>query len=166
MMAAATDSAWRLLRSCAHARKSAGLNHAPQCTSTMIGMPRARGANRAYPFPVILPRPARILWADVCRDGGSHEREFVDGEDRSWHLRLPVKLKRRLWWWSTERRAGYFPPILREPRKEDAAGLELDWDAAVSLHGSLRSLIDDRIQMGGAARAGEMLSRLARRGRL
>lgn len=120
---------------------------------------------------MVLPKPARILWADVCRDGGSYELGFVDRDDRTWHLRLPVKLKHRPWWWSTERRAGYFPPVLRGPEgatqtDEARAEHELDWDAASTLHASLSALVDDRIEMGGAARASEMLAHLARRGKL
>ncbi|MCB1553450.1 MAG: hypothetical protein KDJ14_06540 [Xanthomonadales bacterium] len=116
-------------------------------------------------MPMQLPRPTRILWADICRDGGSYELAFTDENQRAWHLRLPVKLKDRGLWPSRERRLGYFPPVLRGQHPE-LADRVLDWDTAEALGAALAELTGAHIEMGGAERANAMIDHLRKRGAL
>jgi hypothetical protein len=112
-----------------------------------------------------LPLPARILWADVCRDGGSYELAFADARERLWHLRLRVRLRRRWLWWPVERRAGYAPPVMRGPGSDGPEHV-LTWDAAEALRAALAPMLGPHIEMGGAPRATAMLDYLGKRGGL
>lgn len=110
-----------------------------------------------------LPEPTRILWADVCRDGGSFELGFLTADGREFKLKLPVKRGKAGWFRPAALRVGYLPPVLSGPSSADQI---LDWQQADRLSTLLRPLVQAGIEAGGAQRAEEMLQFLSMGGAL
>ncbi|MBD8526404.1 hypothetical protein [Pseudomarimonas arenosa] len=112
-----------------------------------------------------LPPPARIVLADVLRDGGSYRLDYESTWGEFIEVNLPVKIEGKL------RRVGYYPPQLRRqpsPGSETTDPWTLDWDEAAALAALLRPLLSlsGDIQGGNAERAREMLRYLGLRGEL
>ena len=111
-----------------------------------------------------VPTPKQILWADVCRDGGSYELGYVDDETNEYHLRLPVQRASKGIFRKTEQRIGYLQPTLDSGDRARAE--TLTWQEASQLEAQLRPLLDANIESGGQARAAEMLRYMRLRGGL
>jgi hypothetical protein len=112
-----------------------------------------------------VPRPVRIGFADVMRDGGSYTL-FYDSENKE-----TVKVLLRVITTDTLRRTGYRNPqlITVDPLTyEKRCAREIDWDDAAKLGTLLLPLISSgkKISGGGASRATEMIRYLSLRGSL
>ena len=111
-----------------------------------------------------VPIPSRILWADVCRDGGSYELGYSDADNQQYRLRLPVQRGSKGFFRKTEHRIGYLQPTLDEGDRGDAK--TLTWQEATELETQLRPLLNSTIAAGGPSRATEMLRFIRLRGGL
>lgn len=113
-----------------------------------------------------IPRPLRIRWADVLRDGGSYVLVYDAENGDTVKVLLRVVATQQL------KRTGYRNPqlIVVDPETYEERGhREIDWDSAARLGSFLltaRAVQDSKIGLGGAARASEMIRLLSLRGRV